>query len=88
LRRFFYVFRQLKNEEEKAMSSFADVISTIDGLVWGPFMLILLVGTGIFLTVKLKFRTWRNLGYALHSVMSRKPVRRKEARAMYPRSPH
>jgi AGCS family alanine or glycine:cation symporter len=71
LRRFFYVFRQLKNEEEKAMSSFADVISTIDGLVWGPFMLILLVGTGIFLTVKLKFRTWRNLGYALHSVMSR-----------------
>lgn len=53
------------------MKAFENVISTIDGFVWGPVMLVLLVGTGIFLTFKLRFRTWRNLGYALHSVLSK-----------------
>lgn len=31
-------------------------------------MLVLLVGTGVFLTIRLKFLPWRNLGYALKSV--------------------
>lgn len=53
------------------MKKIADFISAADSFVWGPVMLVLLVGTGIFLTVKLKFRTWRNLGYALSSVLSR-----------------
>ncbi|MBQ4093107.1 MAG: sodium:alanine symporter family protein [Firmicutes bacterium] len=35
-------------------------------------MLILIVGTGLFLTVRLKFLPWRNLGYALASIF-RKP---------------
>ncbi len=47
------------------------VVSDIDSFVWGPVMLILLVGTGVFLTVKLRFLPWRNLGYALKSVLSR-----------------
>ncbi len=51
--------------------SFADIISKIDDFVWGPVMLCLLVGTGIFLTIKLKFRPWRNLGYALRSTLSK-----------------
>jgi AGCS family alanine or glycine:cation symporter len=33
-------------------------------------MLVLLVGTGVFLTVRTGFLPWRNLGYALRSVMS------------------
>ena len=33
--------------------------------------LILLVGTGIFLTVRTRFLTWRNLGYALKSTLSK-----------------
>ena len=38
----------------------------------GPHvMLVLLVGTGIFLTIRLRFLPWRNLGYALHSVLSK-----------------
>ena len=45
------------------------VVGTVDSFVWGPVMLILLVGTGVFLTFKLRFRTWRNLGYALRSVL-------------------
>ena len=34
-------------------------------------MLILLGGTGIFLTVRTRFLTWRNLGYALKSTLSK-----------------
>lgn len=34
-------------------------------------MLILLVGTGIFLTVRTRFLTWRNLGYTLKSTLSK-----------------
>lgn len=51
--------------------TFADWISTIDGIVWGPVMLVLLVGTGIFLTIRTGFLPWRNLGYALKSVTSK-----------------
>lgn len=51
--------------------SFADIIKAVDDFVWGPVMLILLVGTGIFLTIRLKFRPWRNLGYALKSTLSK-----------------
>ena len=42
--------------------SLAEIVSKMDDFVWGPVMLILLVGTGIFLTIRLKFRPWRNLG--------------------------
>ena len=51
--------------------SFADVLSTVNNFVWGPVMLVLLVGTGVFLTVRLKFLPWRNLGYALKQVFAR-----------------
>ncbi|VYU61527.1 amino acid carrier protein [Clostridium butyricum] len=53
------------------MELFSNILSKIDDFVWGPVMLVLLVGTGIFLTIRLKFLTWRNLGYALKSVFSK-----------------
>lgn len=34
-------------------------------------MLVLLVGTGIFLTIRLKFRPWKNLGFAIKSTLSK-----------------
>ena len=43
----------------------------IDQLVWGPWMLALLVGTGAFLTLRTRFLPWRNLGWALKSTFSR-----------------
>ena len=61
--------------------SLAEIVSKMDDFVWGPVMLILLVGTGIFLTIRLKFRLWRNLGYALKSTLS------KEARTKAPGPP-
>lgn len=51
--------------------SLAEIVSKMDDFVWGPVMLIILVGTGIFLTIRLKFRPWRNLGYALKSTLSK-----------------
>ena len=56
---------------EKFMDELSGVLTVVDDFVWGPVMLILLVGTGIWLTVRLRFRTWRNLGYAIVSTFSR-----------------
>lgn len=53
------------------MNQFAHIISKVDEFVWGPVMLILLVGTGIFLTIRTGFLSWRNLGYALKMTLSK-----------------
>lgn len=58
------------------MKIISDVISKIDAFVWGPVMLVLLVGTGIVLTVRTRFLSWRNLGYAVKSTLS-KEARKK-----------
>lgn len=49
------------------MDIIANILSAIDSFVWGPVMLVLLVGTGIFLTIRTQFLGWRNLPYALRS---------------------
>lgn len=49
----------------------SDTFVKVDDFVWGPVMLVLLVGTGIFLTVRLKFRPWKNLGFAIKSTLSK-----------------
>lgn len=46
-------------------------LQDINNFVWGPVMLVFLVGTGIFLTVRLKFLPWRNLGNSLKSLFSK-----------------
>lgn len=47
-------------------------------LVWGPPLLILLVGTGIFLTFRLGFLQLRSLPYALKLVFSRNQDKKSE----------
>ncbi|MBP6344510.1 alanine/glycine:cation symporter family protein [Neisseriaceae bacterium CLB008] len=46
----------------EALQSFFDYVG---GLVWGPVMLVLLVGTGVYLTVRLAFLQFRMLPFAL-----------------------
>lgn len=53
------------------MKELSNVISAIDDFVWGPVMLVLLVGTGIYLTFRMRFLTLRNLGYALKRTLSK-----------------
>lgn len=47
------------------------LLDQIKDVVWGPALLVLLVGTGVFLTVKLKLIQLRLLPYALTLVFSR-----------------
>lgn len=52
------------------MESFSNVISVVNSFVWGPWMLIFLVGTGIFLTLRLGFMQFTSLPYALKLAFS------------------
>jgi len=60
--------------------NFSEIVTAINNLVWGPVMLMLLVGTGIFLTIRLKFLPWRNLGYALKSIFVKTEKTKKKKR--------
>lgn len=47
------------------------MLNTIHNCLWGPGTLALLLGSGVFLTLRLRFLPWRNLGYALRSALGR-----------------
>ncbi len=48
------------------------LLNDVNDFVWGPIMLAFLVGTGIFLTIRLKFLPWINLWYAVKMIMLHK----------------
>lgn len=54
-----------------------EFFSAISGYVWGPPMLILLVGTGVYLTIILKGLQFRGLIYSLYLAL----IKRKETEA-------
>lgn len=43
------------------MQVITEFLNTVSGIIWGPIMLVLLLGTGIFLTIGLKAMPWRHL---------------------------
>ena len=53
------------------MLKISNIVSQIDSFVWGPVMLVLLVGTGILLTIRCNFLTWRNLPWAIKKTLSK-----------------
>lgn len=53
------------------MENLQSAVKAVSDFVWGPVMIVLLVGTGIFLTIRLNFLPWRNLGYSLKSLLSK-----------------
>ncbi|MDD2967097.1 MAG: sodium:alanine symporter family protein [Desulfovibrionaceae bacterium] len=42
------------------------VLNSISNVVWGPAMLVLLIGTGVYLTIGLRFYTFRHIFTAFH----------------------
>ena len=54
------------------MDIFADFISSVNSFVWGPWMLFFLVGTVIFLTIRLGLWQFQSLGYGLKLAFSKK----------------
>lgn len=53
------------------MDWFEALISDIGDIVWGPFTLVLIVGTGVLLTIRLGLLQFRDLPYALKLVFTR-----------------
>lgn len=53
------------------MEAIEKFVGTVNSLVWGPYMLVLLVGTGLFLTIRLNFASFRYLPYALKLAFSK-----------------
>ena len=47
--------------DEKYMQIITDFLNMISGIIWGPVMLVLLFGTGAFLTIGLKAMPWRHV---------------------------
>lgn len=51
------------------MERLMEINGIINGFVWGPYMLILLVGTGVYLTFRTNFMSLGKLGYILKSTL-------------------
>ncbi|MFP3869672.1 MAG: alanine/glycine:cation symporter family protein [Syntrophobacteria bacterium] len=51
------------------MESMSMLVNTLSDVVWGPYMLVLLVGTGIYLTFGLRWRPVRKIGYAFRLLL-------------------
>ena len=58
--------------------TFEDWIGKISGWVWGPPLLILLVGTGVYLTFRIGFLQMRLLPYSLKLAFTKKQDKRSE----------
>tara|TARA_R100000005_G_scaffold96508_1_gene83998 strand:+ start:3693 stop:5042 length:1350 start_codon:yes stop_codon:yes gene_type:complete len=43
------------------MQAFSDIVTTVNSWAWGPVMLVLLLGTGLYLSIGLRFLTLRNI---------------------------
>ncbi|MBO7184782.1 MAG: sodium:alanine symporter family protein [Oscillospiraceae bacterium] len=51
--------------------SFAEIVNKVNSIAWGPWMLILLVGTGIYLTSRVGFLQLRKFGYAMKNTIGK-----------------
>ena len=53
------------------MQNLQSIMETLSGWVWGPYMLVLIVGTGVFLTLRLMFWQIRMLPFAFKQVFAK-----------------
>jgi len=48
-----------------------EIVKFLDGIAWGPWMLVLLVGTGIYLSARVGFIQFRKFGYAMKNTIGK-----------------
>lgn len=60
------------------MTQFEEFLGNVSGWVWGPWLLVLLVGTGIYLTFRLSFLQFSLLPYSLKLAFSKKQDKKSE----------
>lgn len=46
-------------------------VKFMDGIAWGPWMLVLLLGTGVFLSIRVGFIQFRKFGYAMKNTIGK-----------------
>lgn len=51
--------------------TFSEIITKLDNFAWGPVMLILLVGTGVYLSVRMRFPQFSHFGYVLKNTVGK-----------------
>lgn len=51
------------------MEIISEIVAKINGIVWGPIMLTLLIGTGLFLSIRMGFPQFRRFGYMLRNTI-------------------
>ncbi|MFM1942163.1 MAG: hypothetical protein RI897_1145 [Verrucomicrobiota bacterium] len=66
------------------MQQLSAFTSWMNGIVWGPPMLVLILGTGIFLTIGLRFMPIRKLGTGFRLLWSGRQANSKEAGEITP----
>ena len=49
----------------------AEFVNFLNGIAWGPWMLILLVGTGVYLSTKVGFIQFTRFGYAMKHTLGK-----------------
>ena len=49
----------------------AEIIKTMKDIAWGPWMLLLLVGTGLYLSARVGFLQFRKFGYAMKNTIGK-----------------
>ena len=51
--------------------TFSDIVSKANDLAWGPWMLLLLVGTGIYLSIRVGFIQFGKFGYVMKNTLGK-----------------
>ncbi len=62
---------------ERVIQAVADANAVVKDFIWGPVMLVLLVGTGVYFTVRTGFLQFRKFGYIIKHTLGTL-FRRKE----------
>ena len=48
-----------------------EIVIYLKDIVWGPWMLVLLLGTGIYLSIRVGFLQFRKFGYAMKNTFGK-----------------
>ncbi len=51
--------------------TFAEIVTAVDNFAWGPVMLVLLVGTGLYLSIRSGFLQFTRFGYAMRNTIGK-----------------
>lgn len=67
-----------RNSRKHAMQQLTEWLQSLNGLVWGVPMIVLILGTGFYLQLRLGFMPLRNIGYGFRMIWKSRSVDAKE----------